>query len=90
MAKCQNLTTNFFFRQNRLFSLYFRELSDLEQKKKKNFFLIFLNFFTFFHIFGPQKGPKSRFSDFSRTCSLLQRLEDPTTLLGPKNRFLFF
>ena len=48
MAKCQNLTTKkFFFRQNRLFSLYFRELSDLEQKKNQKIFLtgsaIFLN-----------------------------------------------
>ena len=65
MAKCQNLTTKkFFFVEIDFFSLYFRELSDLEQKKnqkkkilKKSQKLIFSDFF------GPKKAQNSRFCE---------------------------
>ena len=60
-SKCQNLTTgNFFFvktGQNRLFSLYFRELSDLEQKKKKIFWFFF-SFFWKYALIQHGKMPK--------------------------------
>jgi hypothetical protein len=58
--------------QNRLFSVYFRELSDLEQKMKKKFFRVF---FIFLRFFFTQKGPKSRFWEFSQKFRFDQNLD---------------
>ena len=45
MSKCQNISPN-----KKIFvkMTFFRELSDLEQKKSKKFFLDFFGFFSFF------------------------------------------
>ena len=48
----------FFFRQNRLFSLYFRELSDLEQKKNQKFFWPDPRFFWICQLIQHGKMPK--------------------------------